>query len=76
MVSGLELKINMNHQAIDCEHELVPILYGYPIDAYREITSTGKAFLGGCIIPNIDPIPHSRCKKCFIDSAERVDLDW
>ncbi len=68
----------MLSQQNECDHELIPILYGYPPEAYREWTSQGKAFHGGCMpFYLVDGTSaQSRCKKCYKDFSERVDLDW
>jgi hypothetical protein len=43
-------------------HNVVPIMYGYPMPEAEAEANEGKIFLGGCCVGPSDPQRH--CKAC------------
>jgi len=43
-------------------HEIVPIMYGYPMPEAMAAANEGKIKLGGCLVGERDPQKH--CKAC------------
>lgn len=60
-IVGLEIHIQMNNT--QCEHNLIPIVYGYPNDQMREDSWAGKIALGGCIVSSDNP--NYLCNLCY-----------
>ena len=48
---------------VECEHNLIPIVYGYPNDQMREDSWAGKIALGGCIVSSNNP--NYLCNLCY-----------
>ena len=42
--------------------EIVPIVYGYPLESLMEEAKQGKVELGGCCVSDNDP--DFKCKSC------------